>query len=192
MWRADRGNAHFWCYRAAERPIHLAHVRNQAEMWRALDGKTTIEAQPPLMLPRAIKPSVPEAATIPIDIGTSGTVSLHIPANYKVPASGNVELSVHFHGATWFAIQEHMRRGNGDPIVAVELGQGSNVYRIPFEDRDRFALLLKRVEEALRERGVPEGTHVSAVNITSFSAGYGAVREIVKSPEYVALIRRIV
>jgi hypothetical protein len=191
MWRAAKGNAHFWCYRAAEKPIHLAHLRNQADMWRALDGRQRLDLMP-LMTPRAIKPSEPPFETIALDLGIAGDSALFLPANYNVAADGAVELTIHFHGATWFVIQEHQRRGNGDPIVALELGQGSSVYAKPFEDPLLFRRLLDAVAEELKKRGGPPETHIDSVNITSFSAGYGAVREIVKSPEHVALLKRIV
>jgi len=193
VWQANQGNAHFWCYHSEGRPIHLAHVRNQAEMWRALDGHTALEAVPPAVPPRPIAPGEPlPGEIVSIDLETSGTISLHIPKGYKAPKDGLVEITMHFHGASWFIFQEHARRGNGDPVVALELGEGSSAYRIPFEDRDRFRRLLAAVAEVLVARGAPNETTIARVNITSFSAGYGAVRELVKSPEYVSLIQRIV
>jgi len=193
MWRADSGGAHFWCYRAAERPIHLSHIRNTADMWRALDGLTSAAPIPPAMTPRPIKP--PEnldGDIIALDIGTTGTVSLYLPPGFKTPKNGEVELTVHFHGTRWFVIQEHLRRGMGDALVTLELGQGSTVYRTPFLDAGRFGRLLDAVAAELKKRGGPPETRVASVNITSFSAGYGAVREIIKSPENVARIKRIV
>jgi hypothetical protein len=94
-------------------------------------------------------------------------------------------LTIHFHTEPWFAIEEHLRRGLREPLLVVMLGQGSTVYRVPFEDRSWLAKLVERVEKQLQ-------TKVKSVDVSSFSAGYGAVREIVKSPEYRQLIRRIV
>jgi hypothetical protein len=94
-------------------------------------------------------------------------------------------LTIHFHTEPWFAIEEHLRRGLREPLLVVMLGQGSTVYRVPFEDRAWLAKLVERVEKPLR-------TRVRAVDVSSFSAGYGAVREIVKWPEYRQIIRRIV
>jgi hypothetical protein len=100
---------------------------------------------------------------------------------------------MHFHGGIWFVIDEHLRRGLNGPLLCAALGEGSTVYRKPFEDRQRFSRLIQRVESEVNRhyrRGSP--CRVSAVDISSFSAGYGAVREIVKSPQYVRVIRRIV
>jgi hypothetical protein len=94
-------------------------------------------------------------------------------------------LTIHFHGEPWFIIDEQLRRGLREPLLCVALGQGSSVYRVPFEDRAWLGKLVEKVEKQLQ-------TRVKAVDIASFSAGYGAVREIVKVPEYRQLIRRIV
>lgn len=190
-WMVDSGKAHFWCYRAAERPIHLAHVRNQADMWLALEGRRVSDLTPTMTI-RDLSEPAQLPTTTALDLGTSGTIALFVPEGYKVPASGEVEVTLNFHGAGWFVIEEQQRRGNGGPVVALELGQGSTVYRKPFEDPAMFGRLLEAIAANLRERGAPAETRVTSVNITSISAGYGAVREIVKSDANVKLIRRII
>ena len=53
-------------------------------------------------------------------------------------------------------------------------------------------ILFKLVEDDLSKRGPWPAVRVTRVDVSSFSAGYGAVREIVQVPQYVKLIRRIV
>ena len=101
-----------------------------------------------------------------------------------VKASSEI-LTVHFHTAEWFVVQEHIRRGARHPLAIFYLGEGSTVYRRAFEDAYRFGRVLKLIEARL-------GTPVKALEISSFSAGYGAVREIIKQPEYFARISAIV
>lgn len=156
-------------------------------------GPTTPPVIPPPMPARTIQPSkdpLPGESVVLNDRGTNFT--LFLPGGWRVPASGEATLCVHFHSAVWFGIQEHLRRGLAGPLICFHAGEGSSVYRIPFEDRERFGRWLRLVEAELRRRGAPADTRVTAVDISSFSAGYGAVREIVKSPEYRRLIRRIV
>lgn len=126
------------------------------------------------------------------DRGTNFTLFLPNGWRKNLPASGKTVLRVHFHSAVWFAIQEHLRCGLNGPVIAFYTGEGSSVYRIPFEDRERFSRCLALVEAELKKRGAPTNTRITTVDISSFSAGYGAVRELVKSPEYFKLIRRIV
>lgn len=138
-------------------------------------------AVPPPMPRRAIaKPATqPAGQQIQLEKG----YTLFVPATWRRTSS--CVLTIHFHTEPWFAIDEHMRRGLRGPLLVVMLGQGSTVYRVPFEDRNQLAHLVEGVEKQLQ-------TRVKAVDIASFSAGYGAVREIVKAPEYQQLIRRIV
>src|SRR5688572_8106391 len=117
--------------------------------------------------------------------------TLFIPKGWAPPANGDVVLTAHFHGAHWFAIQEHTARGMKGPLLNFDLGQGSEVYKQAFENEKRFAGILRAVEKELTKRGGRE-VRVSAVDISSFSAGYAAVRELLQVPEYFGLIRRIV
>jgi hypothetical protein len=138
---------------------------------------------PPPMPRRAIaKPAAPPAGEqIEIEQG----YTLFVPDVWRKSAHSSMVLTIHFHGEPWFVIEEHLRRGLDAPLLCVALGQGSTVYRVPFEDQKNLSQLVEKVERQLR-------TKVKAVDISSFSAGYGAAREIVKSPEYRRLIRRIV
>lgn len=148
---------------------------------------------PPPMPRRAISPpKTPPPGEI-INLHDSDTpFTLFIPSGWRAPASGEVPLTIHFHGATWFAIGEHLRHGLSTPLIAAYLGEGSSVYRRAFEDPQRLQRWIDLTVDALRRRGAPANTHISALDVTSFSAGYGAVRELLKSPAYSALIRRII
>lgn len=139
---------------------------------------------PPLMISRAIapEPHLPGVTTEVPDGDVKFT--LYLPEGYR-PKPEGVTLTIHFHGAPWFAIQEHLRRPLDGPLIAFHNGEGSSVYRKPFLDHYRLRRWTKLVEARI-------GAPVRRVDISSFSAGYGAVREIVKQPEYRRLIHRIV
>ncbi len=94
-------------------------------------------------------------------------------------------LTIHFHTIAWHTIQEHERRGSKRPLVVFVNGQGSSKYREPMLDKGRFGRWIKLLEGELEEP-------VTGLELTSFSAGYGAIREIVQQPEYFDLIRRVV
>lgn len=161
-------------------------------------GKPTIpaarsgsEVVPPRMMKRQIaKPAQdPPGEQVPIK-DQGATFTLFIPQNYQ-PADGDVDLAIHFHGAAWFAIQEHLRAGRTAPLLCVYLGEGSTVYRNGFQDPQRLPRVLKAVAEELRLR-TGKRVRIATLDVSSYSAGYGAVRELVKSPDNVKLIRRIV
>ncbi|MGV3613949.1 MAG: hypothetical protein ACO1SV_01320 [Fimbriimonas sp.] len=141
------------------------------------------------MTPRPIAPPAQIPGEIVEVADRDVRFTLYFPSGY-IPPNGPETLTVHFHGAPWFAIEEHRRRDLAGPLIAFSNGEGSSRYRAPFLDRDRLGRWVSLVEAALRRRG-GEG-RVDRVNISSFSAGYGAVREIVKEARYRALVHRIV
>ncbi len=86
-----------------------------------------------------------------------------------LPDARKPALLVHFHGAAWVAELSARRWKRNAAVLAVEAGSGSAVYTRAMEDPARFARL---IQEA--------GGSFSPVVISSFSAGYGAIREILK------------
>jgi hypothetical protein len=91
-----------------------------------------------------------------------------------VKAEGKVPLFVHFHGGTW--LPEVAAAGHGSAVLTVQLGSGSGVYAAAFADPQAFGRLLREAEEKA-------GVRFDPVGLTSWSAGYGAVRAILRVPE---------
>lgn len=110
---------------------------------------------------------------------TLGT--LFIPA--KLISEKRLPLFVHFHGAGWLP-EVAADRDGGWAVITVEAGSGSGAYAKPFSDRALFG-------EMLREASQKTGVTFDPVALTAWSAGYGAVREILKIPEYYDRIRAV-
>lgn len=118
---------------------------------------------------------------------------LFIPPGYRPPASGEVELTVHFHTVPWFVVDEHLRRGLDGPLLIAALGEGSSTYAKPFaEDGDRFDRLLTASAEAIAKATEEKNLSIGPIDVTSFSAGYGAVRELAKQERYWKKFRRVI
>jgi hypothetical protein len=152
---------------------------------------TATRVIPPPMPKRAIPPMDPPPPGRRIDVidGDCKTL-LFVPEGYALPADGNVRLTVHFHTTERYIIGEHLRRGMTEPLLIAQLGEGSSTYAKPFLDVDRFARMLEIVADSL---STPDtDAKIIQVDITSFSAGYGAVREILKQDRYIDLIRRVI
>jgi len=118
-------------------------------------------------------------------------VHLFTPDNYSVPDDGFVFLTIHFHTAPWLAAEEHFRRGARNPLLIYSGFTGSSAYKEPFEDEDFFDRLLKEAAVCLASETGRSNIHVGEIEISSFSAGYGAVREILRDPRHVQRIRTI-
>lgn len=86
--------------------------------------------------------------------------------NAEVLDGSGPDVLIHFHGAPWVAME-----AAGDRTVAVvNLGAGSGVYEKAFADPEAFTKLIAAVGR----------TPFRHVYISGFSAGYGAVRAILR------------
>jgi hypothetical protein len=138
--------------------------------------------EPPPMPQRSIAPDKkPKGSQFVLNEGDM-KLTLFVPDAWKPPVQ---ILTIHFHTAEWIVIQEHVRRAARHPLATFYLGEGSSVYRRAFDDGNRFGRVLQIIEKQV-------GGPVNELEISSFSAGYGAVREIIKQPEYLARIRTLV
>jgi hypothetical protein len=107
--------------------------------------------------------------------------SLFLPAKLKLKRP--TPLFIHFHGGTWLPEIAAVRVG-GTAVLSVQIGAGSSAYARPFSDPQLFTRLLNEAERAA-------GVSFAPVTLTAWSAGYGAVREILKVPEHYARVERV-
>lgn len=91
-------------------------------------------------------------------------------------------LVVHFHGAGWLVEVAAVQRRAA--CIAVNLGTGSSVYARPFTAKGSFSKLLEEASAKANARFEP-------VVLSAWSAGYGAVRQILRDPAAHARIRAI-
>lgn len=110
---------------------------------------------------------------------TVGT--LFIPA--KLQKAKRLPLFVHFHGASWVAEVAAARNGRF-AVISVQSGTGSSTYAKQFSDRDLFGAML---HEATEKTGITFGP----ISLTAWSAGHGAVREILSVPEYYDRVQKV-
>src|SRR5262249_16338640 len=99
----------------------------------------------------------------------------------KLKREGTVPLFIHFHGGTWLpevAAAHHEKAA----VITIQLGSGSGVYGKAFADPKTFG-------DLLREAETRAGVRFHPVGLTAWSAGYGAVREILKVPEHYQRVR---
>jgi hypothetical protein len=114
-----------------------------------------------------LKEERPAGRREPLSIG-----SLFVPEG--AGGDGPVPVFLHFHGPAWIAEQAAV--GVKAAAIAVNLGTGSGVYRKAFAEPRLLTDLLKEAE-------TKAGVKFGPVGLTAWSAGYGAVREILRSPD---------
>jgi hypothetical protein len=103
-----------------------------------------------------------------------------------VAKDGGVDVIVHFHGAT--LVEEEWRTTALDAvIVSVNLpGYGVGQYRDRFAEPGRFAGV---VGDAVKRVG---GTHVRRLGLVSWSAGYGAIQDVLSDDGFYAMVDTVV
>ncbi len=113
-----------------------------------------------------------------IDIGEA---VIFVPRDYK-PRSNQVDLVFHLHGAP--AVVEKALLETGWNAVLVEFNRKglSSVYTEPFSDPTLFSRLLEKTLDVVRTRKLADPPRLGRVVVSSFSAGFGGVREILKVP----------
>ena len=123
-----------------------------------------------------LKQETPAGRREKLEIG-----ALFIPA--KLAAKTKLPLFIHFHGGTWLPEAAAARAGN-TAVISIQIGAGSGAYAKPFSDSQ---LLMRLLAEAEAKSGVKFTT----LTLSAWSAGYGAIREILKTPALYARVDRV-
>ena len=121
---------------------------------------------------RRLKEEAPPGRREKLDLGT-----LFLPRDLKL--RNGASILFFFHGGTW--LPEVAAARNRVAVVSVQAGAGSGTYARLFTDPQRFARLL---EEAQTKAGIRFGR----VMLGGWSAGCGAVRQILQAPESYARV----
>jgi hypothetical protein len=104
---------------------------------------------------------------------------LFVPQDYK-PADGRINLVIHLHGTAQVAEQNLARSGEQAVLVTVALKGLSKVYTDLFAKPESFRTILDETLAQLKQLKVAQNPTIGQLCITSFSAGFGGVRELLK------------
>ena len=103
------------------------------------------------------------------------------PQRGGITSRGKFDLIVHFHGH-YPVRKEFVKTAKGIVLVAIDLGTGSGAYSRAFASPAAFTKLIKSVEEEMARRSGRKKTKVRKLGLSSWSAGYGAVAQILSQP----------
>lgn len=113
--------------------------------------------------------------------GGSQFAQLFIPDYYQVPPDGGIVLVVHFHSASWAAEDEVYRSRANAILFNMHLGAFSTPYRVFFSEPLRFQAILDTIIAVLGSRHIVPSSSIRTLILTSFSAGYAGVREVLRA-----------
>jgi hypothetical protein len=131
-------------------------------------------------------PRSPQGRRIDLDAAT-----LFIPDGYR-PKDQTVDLILHLHGSP--SIIEPAITESKMKAVLIEFNRKglSSVYKEPFSDPKLFGRLVTKALEAVKKENLADSPRAGHILVSSFSAGFGGVRELLKDPETFARIDTLV
>jgi hypothetical protein len=116
-----------------------------------------------------------------------GEATLFLP-HAGLPAGGAVDLTFHLHGASSVVEPAFVEAKRSGALIEFNRNGFSRVYTHPFADPKLFPRLIDAALAALKDPGQAEAPHLGRLTVSSFSAGFGGVRELLKVPEHFARI----
>jgi hypothetical protein len=115
---------------------------------------------------------------------------LFIPGGFKTDPKGGFDLTLHLHGAPDVVASNFIAAKCSGVLANVTLPGLSAAYAERFTDTNTFWSILRETEARLKCPTTPS-PQIRYVTITSFSAGFGGVREMLKDTNIFARIDAI-
>lgn len=116
---------------------------------------------------------------------TSGQFAqLFIPDYYVKPADDSIMFVFHFHSASWAAEDQIYKARANVILFNIHLGSLSSPYQNYFTTQTNFQKILDTCLSVIKVNGIMSNPKIKKLILTSFSAGYAGVREILKSTTY--------
>ena len=129
-----------------------------------------------LVLPgQAAKPTDGER----IDLG-DGAI-LFLAGDYQ-PSGNKVHVLIHLHGASTVIEPAFQRFGKNVVMIEVNRNGLSGVYTKAFADGLLFPKMIKAMLKVVAEKKLVKNPQVGRVVLSTFSAGFGGAREMMKTP----------
>ncbi len=180
---------------AMENPAtHIGAIANKSsdrESGRAVGSNLAVFAQPATTRPEQtgtpqnpspmvehtrvhprLQKQAPEGRREKVALGT-----LFLPAKLKLKAA--TPLLVFFHGGSW--LPEVAAAQNRTAVISIQIGAGSSVYAKAFVDPKVFGNLLREAE-------AKAGVDFKPITLAGWSAGCGAIRQIMRTAVYYDLV----
>lgn len=119
------------------------------------------------------------------ELNSNAKHKLWVPSDFQ-QRGGVVDVLVDFHGSPRIVRESTRLAGLNCVVISVNYGGLSSRYRVPFsQDRQLFQTILDEALARLRaEDDFANDVTWDRVAVSSFSAGFGAVRELLKTPAY--------
>lgn len=119
-----------------------------------------------------------------LDVNAGQFAQLFIPDYFTASDDGKFLLVFHLHSASWAAEDEVYKSNTNAVLFNIHLGGFSSAYKNYFINQNNFEKILNLVIDELKINFIIVNPTIKNLIMTSFSAGYGGVREILKTRSY--------
>lgn len=126
-----------------------------------------------------------------LNLSSGQFAQIFVPDYFIPPADGKFTLVFHLHSASWAAEDQVYKSNTNAVLFNIHLGALSSPYQNYFSVQSRFNTILDTIISVLNVNGIIENPQIRYLIITSFSAGYAGVREIIKTVSYYNMITSI-
>jgi hypothetical protein len=120
------------------------------------------------------------------------SVRIFIPPGIIEKEEELIPVIIHFHGSSDVIEEQISSLKTGAVVCTVHLGNLSGPYRKYFSDRLAFEEILHKIYGILGKSGLDLGERKPIMILSSFSAGYAAIREILGNETYYQNVRAVV
>lgn len=129
--------------------------------------------------------------TTKLNLSSGQFAQLFIPDYFVPPVDGKFLLVFHLHSASWAAENQVYKSQSNAVLFNIHLGALSSPYQNYFSDQNKFSAILDTVLSVLNYNSIIQSPQIKYLIITSFSAGYAGLREILKTQSYYDMISAI-
>src|SRR3970040_1492962 len=126
-----------------------------------------------------------------LNLSTGQFAQLFVPDYFIPPADGKFLLVFHLHSASWAAEDQVYKSNTNAVLFNIHLGSLSSPYQNYFSDQSRFNTILDTLISVLSANEIISNPQIKFLIITSFSAGYAGLREMLKTTSYYEMINSI-
>jgi len=142
--------------------------------------------------PTSAPSTAPTTTTAPTSQAAPGGLRFKLPTvgevfvpDYLPAGLAEVDVLVHLHGAPSVTERELVAARLNAILITIHYGGLSGAYEKPFSNPALFRTILDEALAALKQRQrIAAGATWQHVCVSSFSAGFGGVRALLKVPEY--------
>lgn len=130
----------------------------------------------------------PPGLRLTADAGLARPIDVFLPA--RIAPDAAVRVLVHFHGAAHVGM--HAAAASATPTLAVNvhLGAGSSAYERPFAEAGALERVLTSAMDTVA-RSTGRRPTVARLDLSAFSAGYGAIRALVRHTGFASRVRGV-